>query len=167
MKGGPQGVKRSMKAEEVRERVEVAIAALMKPDRYLLENNLGERCIAGRLAIYLQQTFSDLSVDVEYNRDGIAPKTLDLPENCADYKNESGEALVVPDVIVHRRGPGGPNILVIEIKKSTNPNRHGMRDRERVRAFRAQLRYEFGALIMCETRPGRKPDLSVSEWIED
>ena len=45
---------------------------------------------------------------------------------------------MVPDVIVHRRGHDGPNILVLELKKTTNPERRGTRDRERVRAFRAE-----------------------------
>ena len=154
-----------MEAGEVKERVGQAIAMVMKHDRYLLENNLGERCIAGFLAMYLQQAFPEFNVDVEYNRHGITPKILDLPENCADYRNEDGEAFVVPDVIVHRRGADGPNILVLEMKKTSNPNRHGARDYERLRAFRGQLRYEFGALIIFETRQGREPDVRISEWV--
>lgn len=156
-----------MEAGEVKERLDQALAMVIKHDRYLLENNLAERCIAGRLAMYLQQAFPELNVDVEYNRHGITPKMLELPENCADYRNEDGEAFVVPDVIVHRRGPGGPNILVLEMKKSSNPNRRGIRDYERVRSFREQLQYEFGALIMCETRRGHDPDIMVSEWVEN
>src|SRR5271165_1580873 len=29
---------------------------------------------------------------------------------CAGYRNESDQSLAVPDVIVHRRGPTGPNL---------------------------------------------------------
>lgn len=85
----------------------------------------------------LQNEFPEFNVDVEYNRDGEPPKRLGLPPDCANF-NEEGEALVVPDVIVHRRGHDGPNILVLELKKTTNREPRNC-DRERVRALRAQL----------------------------
>jgi hypothetical protein len=88
----------------------------------LLENDLSERCIASRLAMYLQAEFLDYSVDVEYNRHGYIPKKLGLPDECANYWDELGRAFVVPDIIVHRRGSDGPNILVFEVKKTTNRN---------------------------------------------
>jgi hypothetical protein len=43
-------------------------------------------------------------VDVEYDHQGRAPKRLGLPEECADYIDENGEALAVPDVIVYQGG---------------------------------------------------------------
>ena len=39
----------------------------------------------------------------------------------AAHLAEHGEALAVPDVIVHRRGQDGPNVLVLELKKTSNP----------------------------------------------
>ncbi|MEX2376322.1 MAG: hypothetical protein WD942_12185 [Dehalococcoidia bacterium] len=155
-----------MEAVEVRELLEQAVLRVREADRYLLEKNLNERCIAGRLAMYLQELFPRLHVDVEYNRDGNTPKRLDLPEECANFWNEDGEALVVPDVIVHRRGEAGPNILVVELKKTTNRETPDC-DRRRVEAFRRQLGYELGALITCETRAGRGPDVEVSAWFAD
>jgi hypothetical protein len=155
-----------MDPEEVRKSVEKALRMVAENDQRLLENDLGERCIASRLAMYLQQG-PEHSVDVEYNRDGVVPKMLDLPEDCANHRNEDGQALVVPDVIVHRRGHDGRNILVLELKKTTNPNRRGTRDREGVRAFRTQLRCSFGALIECETRQHHKPGIRLSEWVEE
>lgn len=132
-------------------------------DRHLLEFNLSERCIASRLALYLQDEFPEFNVDIEYNRDGATPKRLGLPEGCANF-NEDGEALVVPDVIVHRRGHAGPNVLVLELKKTTNPEPRDC-DRERVRALREQLGYEFGALIECETRRDRQPGIATVEFL--
>jgi len=72
----------------------------------------------------------------------------------------------VPDVIVHRRGHDGPNILVLELKKTTNPEPRDC-DRERIRALREQLGYEFGALVDCETRRGRQPGIATQEWLSD
>ena len=155
-----------MDAASVRSRLDEALRNLEDADKYLLTNNLGERCIASRLAIYLQERFPNYSVDAEYNRQGSSPKRLGLPEECANYRDDTGEALVVPDIIVHRRGPEGPNVLVIEVKKTTNPDLRGC-DRQRVRAFRSQLGYFFGALVLCETRPRHQPAANLTEWFQE
>lgn len=59
-----------MERQDVESRLNRALAALAGRDGYLLENNLSERCIAARLAMHLQEQFSDHKVDVEYNRQG-------------------------------------------------------------------------------------------------
>jgi hypothetical protein len=45
------------------------------------------------------------------------PKKLGLPEECANFWDSEGRGFVVPDVIVHRRGADGPNILVARIEE--------------------------------------------------
>jgi len=153
-----------MEREEVVNALESALRQLKDKDSHLLENDLSERCIAARLAMYLQPLFPEHAVDVEYNRQGDIPKRLGLPDECANYRNRDGESLAVPDVIVHRRGPDGPNVLVVELKKTSN--REGPAcDQLRIRAFREQLRYEFGALIECETRGGHPADAKITEWL--
>lgn len=152
-----------MEEQELLERLNNALQQVAEHDRSLLELDLSERCIAARLAFYLQTEIAGYVVDVEYNRDGATPKRLHLPEECANFRNPDGEALVVPDVIVHRRGNAGPNILVLELKKTTNPELRDC-DRARVRALRAQLGYGFGALIECETRPDHEPSIRITEW---
>jgi hypothetical protein len=152
-----------MNGNEARARLENALRQLVENDRHLLENDLSERCIASRLAMYMQQVFPELAVDVEYNRQGDIPKKLGLPDECANFWDEEGRAFVVPDVIVHRRGPEGPNILILELKKTTNRESRAC-DHERILAFRAQLGYIFGALIECETRYGRPPGAFITEW---
>src|SRR5260370_27838717 len=103
-----------MNANDVRQRLDAAVARLVHDDGYLLANNLGERCIAARLAIYVQHEFPEHSVDAEYNRDADTPKRLYLPEDCANYRNEYGENLRVPDVIAQRRRTEGPHIRGLE-----------------------------------------------------
>ncbi len=153
-----------MEYREVERRVEESIQSFQQEDRYLLEHNLSERCIAARLAIHLQRFFPEYSVDVEYNRAGYIPKRLDLPEECANSVDDEGRALVVPDVIVHHRGLDGPNLLGIELKKAGD--RRGPNcDRERIRALRARLDYCFGALLECETRAEHEPRIFVREWL--
>lgn len=142
-----------------------ALQELNTKDRYLLENDLRKRSIAARLAIYLQRDCEPFFVDVEYNRLGISAKLLGISEDCANYRDEHGEAKVFPDVIVHRRGPGGPNLMVLELKKTTNRRSPGC-DRERVEAFlRPPFSYRCGALVTCESRPDREPGALLSEWI--
>jgi len=153
-----------MERDDVRRRLDAALERVVREDSYLFEHNLGERCIAARLAMYLQQEFPEHQVDVEYNRDGDVPKHLGLDDRCANYVDEDGQVLVVPDVIVHRRGAEGPNILVLEVKKTSNPApRHC--DSARIHAFCAQFGYEFGGLIECETRRGRDAGVRVAEFI--
>lgn len=149
---------------DVRNILQNAVERLLDADRYLLENDLSERCIAARLAMYLQDLFDGYAVDVEYNRAGEAPKRLGLPEECGNYYGRDGVHLAVPDLIVHRRGSEGPNILVLEMKKTTNPETQEC-DRLRVHAFRDQLGYEFGALVTFETRPDHEPGVAQDEWI--
>jgi hypothetical protein len=63
-----------------------------------------------------------------------SPKRQGLPDEYANDQDENGEGLVVPDVVIHRRGPEGLNILVLEVKKTTNPApRHC--DSSRIHAF--------------------------------
>jgi hypothetical protein len=153
-----------MERGDVRGRLDAALQRLAADDAHLFTHNLGERCIAVRLAMYLQEEFPEHKVDAEYNRAGDTPKRLGLPEYCEGYRNERGESLVVPDVIVHRRGPEGPNVLVLELKKTSNPFSRDC-DRARIHAFREHLHYEFGALIECEARAGRPPAARVVEWL--
>lgn len=153
-----------MTAEEVRAKLTAAIGKLVASDAYLLEHDLSERCIASRLAIYLQQEFPDLVVDVEYNRLGAHPKTLALPEECANYITKNGEPLVVPDVIVHKRGADGPNLLVLELKKTTNRESRNC-DQLRIKAFQKQLGYAHAALLECETRAGQAPKIDIASWL--
>jgi hypothetical protein len=148
---------------EVENRLKIALGKLAENDGYLLENDLSERCIASRLAMYLQEQFREYSVDVEYNRDARAPKELFLPPECANHPPGKPRK-VLPDIIVHRRGGQGPNVLVLEMKKGTNYDRRDC-DRKRVRAFqRPPFNYEFGALIKCWTDAGAGA-LIDHEWV--
>ena len=150
---------------EVRERLERALHRLLEGDRYLLENDLSERCIAARLAMYLREEFAQHDVDVEYNRAGdVAKRLRGLPDGCYRRRNREIEAPVaVPDIIVHYRGIEGPNLLVIEMKKTSNPA--GMDgDHLRLAAFREQLGYSFGALVECDTEFHHEPAIGVSAW---
>jgi hypothetical protein len=155
-----------MEQEDVQARLNAALERFRAEDMYLLENDLNERCIASRLALHLQRVFPDHKVDVEYNRAGEVEKRVRISAECDTRKNRKGDPLAVPDVIVHQRGDAGPNVLVLEFKKPSNPEGWDC-DRERVIAFREYLNYEFGALIECETEKRHNAGIRVATWIDD
>ena len=130
----------------------------------MLDVDVSERCIAAKLASYLQHFIPEYFVDVEFNRDGSIPKRLNLPEECVDSVNRDGDAIVIPDIIVHRRGPDGLNVLCVEIKKK-NDSRGLDCDRKRLKALISTLGYQYGALIECQTGASEDNYCSVVEWI--
>jgi hypothetical protein len=136
-----------------------ALKNLFARDNELLERNVAERAIAAKLAGYLAQRFRRHDVDVEYNRHGIDPKDVDLPRSCRDRKN----ALIVPDIIVHRRGTDTENLLVIEIKKGTNRESRDC-DRAKIIAMKRELGYQHGALIVLPAGEGTKKQDLGEEW---
>ena len=58
------------------EKVKNAYLQFLKNDGYLLENDVNERSITHKFAVYLENEFSEWDVDCEYNRNGIDKKTL-------------------------------------------------------------------------------------------
>ena len=155
----------SVRTGEARSYLERAIARVKDNDHHLLMVDVSERCIAARLAMYLRDALpAYYDVDVEYNRHGPDKKKLyDLIDehNCPRDRDDEGQT-VLPDVIVHKRGVDNSNLLIIEIKKSAN--QPGLeRDIRRIEAFRAELRYVFGALVVCKT--GDDPSIDI-EWYE-
>jgi len=146
-----------MNRAEISERLEKAIQKLMKNDRDLLISDVNERSITHRLAMYLQEEFPDLDVDCEYNRYGFETKRVKdfYP---ADAKTDDTNARTVfPDIIVHKRGAQGPNVLVIEAKKSTTKD-DGL-DIHKLEAYKSNenLKYEHAVFLVfrtANTNPG-------------
>ncbi len=160
---------RTEELEEARDYLERAVARVLREDCHLLLVDVSERCIAARLAMYLNEYFVDCDVDVEYNRDSAAVKRLHgMIESCTrDRDGENQARAVLPDVVVHRRGCNDSNLLVIEMKKKNRrANQTDMEcARQRIRAFRAQLHYKMGALVVCEV--GSRPDIYVAPPYEE
>ena len=148
-----------MTSEEVQERLEAAIDALLRYDCYLLEIDAGERLISGCLLRYLVGVFPAHDVDVEYNRHGIDPKRVTGLEDIAG----NSDGLIVPDIVVHQRGNDDNNLLAIEIKKTSNHEDRD-RDKNKLRALRTEYRYEHCAFleIPVADRVGERP---IVEWI--
>lgn len=136
-----------MNQDEVKRRVNRAINQLFRNDLYLLSHDVAERAVTHRLAVYLESEFKGWNVDCEYNRDINKSKTLDkwMQDGIQKKRVEDG-SLVYPDIIVHLRGTE-INLLIIEVKKSTNPDANNCHDESKIKAFIRELHYQHGLYL--------------------
>lgn len=170
-----------MTFEYIEYRLAKCLSKLIKRDYFLLINNLNERSISHRLALYLSFAFKNFDVDCEYNGNVDASngrKYIYILKERADELNlkttrcdsEITARDIYPDIIVHRRGLNGSdnNLLVIEIKKSSSQV-SGDWDAEKLRRFTSpeygnSFEYLFGAFI--EFQVGNEIGFTV-EWYQN
>ncbi len=125
--------------------VEKAIGRLLADDADLLRNDVNERSITHRLAIYVQELFPEWNVDCEYNRDHDQIKKLLNYRGRSAKADDTSSISVFPDVIVHKRMTN-QNLLVIEVKKSTN-NDPDEFDLRKLDAFKQDLHYQHALFL--------------------
>lgn len=134
-----------------------------------LPDDVNERSWSHRLAMHMEQEVrrldprllasgvarGDLSVDCEYNRRGEEPKRLHDLALCV--KGEGGEIdpvadmdarTVYPDIIVHRRGTLGPNLIAIEVKRANAPRGAIDWDMEKLAVYKSELGYLHAFLVV-------------------
>lgn len=119
-----------------------------------LKIDVGERTLASRLADCMRPHFAELEVEVEYNRMGDAPKTL---------QRDGEPERVFPDIIVHKAMTNEANLLVIELKKSTNPQ---LKDEDvwKLQAFKADLNYQHALFLRLGVQE-QAGTISEYEWV--
>ncbi|MBI4480164.1 MAG: hypothetical protein HY651_09095 [Acidobacteria bacterium] len=149
--------------DDIESRVRRSLALLLKHDKFLLEVDVNERSITHKLAEYLQAEFPEWHVDCEYNRRGALPKRLQIAADTPVRADDTEAQTVYPDIIVHRRNTD-ENLLVIEVKKSSNCNRAAW-DRQKLEAFKEadDYSYDYAVFLKFETRSGQ--ELGVSELL--
>lgn len=65
------------------------------------------------------------------------------------WENKEADT-IYPDIIVHKRGTDESNILIIEVKKSTNPDT-GVSDKEKINELMKQpYKYKFGLFLRID-----------------
>jgi hypothetical protein len=149
-----------MRLAQIQLSVRQALADLLQNDLALLERDASERAIAARLTFYLVPLFERYDVDPEYNRHGLDPKIVDLPNNC----REGGKRLIIPDIIVHHRGNDDNNVLVIEMKKQSNRESRDC-DRAKILAMKRELLYQHGLIIDLPVGPKVNEEQVGEEWL--
>jgi len=137
---------------------------LIEKDSDILEININERTISHRFAVYLEKHFNGWSVDCEYNRDHDDKKTLDIFPGSTETDDTEAKT-VFPDIIVHQRRTN-ENLLVIEMKKSTNPSSDDReKDIKKLKAFKRELDYQFA--IFIDIGVGDSVGHNTVEFIEE
>lgn len=147
---------------DVSGRLCAAVNALIKNNSFLIENNVNERAITHRLAKYVEAEFSSdgVFVDCEYNRmrgaDGaqVPKRVYSLVEDSITSPDPNGDT-VFPDIIVHgRRGDNSNNILIVEVKKSTNLDVvNQKKDEGKIEAYCDELNYRYGVFLVLSKEP--------------
>jgi hypothetical protein len=135
--------------DRIEKQVIQAARSLLEDERYLLTCNLNERSITHKFAEHLQRKFPNWNVDCEYNRDRHDTKTLALPPRRNITSDDLDAKTVYPDIIIHRRGTD-ENVVVIEVKKSTNPESDDW-DMRKLAEFRNQLGYRVALFFRFHT----------------
>ena len=125
-------------------KIHQAINELLIQDSPLLQFDVNERTISHQLAIHIKREFSNWDVDCEYNRNHDDIKRLRLPREKV-ASDDTFAQTVFPDVIIHRRGTDD-NLIVIEIKKSSNPQSSD-RDFLKLNEFKKQLGYKYAVFV--------------------
>ncbi|WP_406873352.1 hypothetical protein WHT83_06555 [Aminobacter sp. P9b] len=123
-----------------------ALDTLYAGDHAIIKVDVAERTLCARLAAILQASFKDHAVHAEYNRHGVDPKEIDLPNGDGVLT----ATRVFPDIIVHQPGHDNENLLVIEVKKSTNlvPDEADLRKLEKIKE---QIAYRFAVFLRLPT----------------
>ena len=110
----------------------------------LILNGGMEQSVSFRFALYLNDAIKnidylkDLSIDIEYNKNGSIPKRT--PRRLKGSR---------PDIIIHKRGDNTKNILVFELKGWWNKSSR-KKDRIKLEDFTNQegeYKYNLGVLI--------------------
>ena len=123
--------------KEINGKLKTSLDLLYQHDLFLLEKDLAETSISHRLALYLQQTFDAWHVDCEYNRDLDNPKRLN-------------NDLVLPDIIIHRRGTRD-NLAVILIKKMSRTPKVKQDDLNKLKKYKEQKGYLYAVFLEIGT----------------
>lgn len=99
-----------MNIDEIKDVINRALMILYRTEKEIINDETHEQTISARLMYHLQHLLPEWNVDVEFNRQG---------ENRDSKTDESGIKRK-PDIIIHKRGPAGPNLAVILVKCEWN-----------------------------------------------
>lgn len=154
--------------EELIERLKRALSQFIAKEIELIRQDAHEEAISCAFIPYLREEFKDwpFHIDSQYNKrivnDELIKKQVKfllrhlpkskIPQN-VPHDSETVVKSILADVIFHDRESPSHNLLVIEIKKSTNTNRDD-RDYDQLKLrviTKYELKYSFGAFVEFST----------------
>jgi len=143
--------------------ITAALTQLYEQEQDIIRQDANERTICSSLAWIMRPQFPKHRVHAEYNRrgEGVEPKELEWPDNDGNPTHKT----VFPDIIVHHPGHDRENLLVIEVKKTTNGN-GDEGDLAKLDKLCWQLRYRHGLFLRLPAGKGAAFDGITMQWIE-
>jgi hypothetical protein len=153
--------------EEIEYKIKIALGILFKNDSFLLEKDVNERSISHKLAEYLQEQFPDYDVDCEYNwqTDDFEERShkkqvvftseeeaLFYPKTDKERIKDNNAHTVYPDIIVHKRGHNQNNLMIVEIKKSSNSDEKAKeKDKLKLEKYKEKFSYSYTLFLDIPT----------------
>ena len=157
----------SITRDRIEQIVNECIDELIQNDLCLLQNDVSERAITHKIAVYLQDRIPNLNVDCEYNRNfelgRFVSKRLAIPKF-----NGKKTIRTYPDIIAHHRMTNDENLLVIEVKKGNSKVSHDL-DQEKLRAFTDKsnnYNFMYGVFILIYTGKRKRKDPELTWFVE-
>jgi hypothetical protein len=98
-------------------KVVAALEAFYSREKYLLDNDVGERALTHRLAVHVERQFDGWDVDCDYDR--LGERTLLMPHGSIVSTEDRLSKSIFPDIVVHRRDVPN-NLVAIELRKASN-----------------------------------------------
>ncbi|KKN46909.1 hypothetical protein LCGC14_0668140 [marine sediment metagenome] len=152
--------KRDMDIDVIKDKIEYCLQILREKDQDLLDIEVNERTITHKLAEYIQDQFPNYDVDCEYNRyekdtkriRSIKNRSLDITK-LKKYQIEKliwedKKALTIyPDIIIHKRKSPNNNLLIIEVKKSSNNKGEDFDIKKIEELMEPPYKYKFGLFL--------------------
>lgn len=149
----------------------VAVCAMLR-DPELAYADPAERALVARIRDFLHGQYENWSIDLEWNRREDVIKRLRYGLSDDEL---IGKDAIVPDLIVHRVGKK-ENLLVVEVKKSTNKDFDG--DIWKLQGMTDQAGpygYSVGLHLVIDVKAGTAPrcdvyvdaqlDEGLTEWM--
>lgn len=122
-----------MSQEEIALRIHRALHGLYDEVGYLIQQKAHEDGLTAQAIVpRLGSEFSEWTVRAFHNREGFG----------TDPKRDINDDVVIPDIIIHRPGPDGPNLVAIEVKGWWN-NEPRKEDEDKLRRIQAKYYYQF------------------------
>jgi hypothetical protein len=128
-----------MENQEIKQIIESASTIIYHTENEIIEDRVHEQTISARLMFHLQHLLPEWNVDVEFNRQGDdrVPKI--------DAKGKKRK----PDIIIHKRGPDGPNLAVILIKCEWNIE---SREKDQIAAQSIKEKHGYQTAFLLEIK---------------
>jgi hypothetical protein len=142
-----------------------AVRGLLQ-DKELAYADPAERALVARIRDLLHGQYEDWSIDLEWNRREDIIKRLRYGLSDDEL---IGQDAIVPDLIVHRVGRK-ENLLVVEVKKSTNKDFEGdIRKLKGMTEQAGEYGYSVGLHLVIDVKAGAAPrsDVFVDAELDD